>query len=649
MNLPYALTISFAVLCSFVCPTAHAQAPSRTAFAVIIGNNHSLSGQRAELHYADDDAAKYFAMFQGIAEGHAYLLTNVDRDSARLFPQVQAAVIAPTRRELARIGRELTGQVRAVVDAGGAADLYFIYAGHGDVDRGQGYIELADGRFASADLEAWLRAIPFTRAHLILDSCNSFFMLATRKPGGRYYATSEDAARALSKRLPNVGVFLSTSADGDAFEWSDIQSGVFSHIVRSGLLGAADADGDGGVDYLELAAFVATATAEVPNPNMRPHVFARGPGGDDEVAIVNLAGRTRVREVKLEPGASARLRLRDRDGIPILDAHPEAGTALALSIPDDWAEGASLERSEEAGKPLTFALQDSGLELRSEPASVYAARGSADVFQRLFVRAYGPKAVAHYRAEAQHAVTPVFGVSQESAARMRLLLDQVASAERADRVVGATVSFSVGAVLGAVGTIGLIRAETATGGGETSQVIGYGVQAAVGAGVLLTGAWTLWQPGAGARLASDYREALGSNGDYMRAFALADDKLRDLAKGEALGRWITGIGGGVLSAVGGTMIVIGGAFDVWGHDVERGQTTRAATKRENARNSSVPLYLSGGSLLTLGAAWVVSAAFADTPVQRLATIWEHDPGHVQLRPSLALSPHDGSISLHGRF
>ena len=73
-----------------------------------------------------------------------------------------------------------------------------------------------------------------------------------------------------------MGVFLSTSADGEAFEWSEIQSGIFSHVVRSGLLGGADADGDGQVSYLELAAFVDTATTDVRNPNMRPHVFSRG-------------------------------------------------------------------------------------------------------------------------------------------------------------------------------------------------------------------------------------------------------------------------------------------------------------------------------------------------------------------------------------
>ena len=63
-----------------------------------------------------------------------------------------------------------------------------------------------------------------THARVIFDA----FRLAScsvSKPGGRHFATSEDATRALASQLPNVGVFLSTSAEGEAFEWSEIRSG----------------------------------------------------------------------------------------------------------------------------------------------------------------------------------------------------------------------------------------------------------------------------------------------------------------------------------------------------------------------------------------------------------------------------------------
>ncbi|HXN30529.1 MAG TPA: caspase family protein, partial [Polyangiaceae bacterium] len=305
MTMRRVLLVLFAVfVVTLAAPAGQAAVPAhRAAFAVVIGNNRSLGSRRPDLHYADDDAAKYFAILQTVAPDQVSLLADFDDDTARLFPEARVRAVAPTRAELLRVGRELAVRVQAAADAGSETDVYFVFAGHGDVDQGIGFVDLADARFTSLDLEQWLRAIPFSRAHVILDSCTSFFMFGARGPGGRYYATPEDALRSLAARLPNVGVFLSTSAEGESFEWSEIQSGVFSHVVRSGLLGAADADGDGNVSYVELAAFVATATADVANPNMRPHVFSRGPGGRDDQPIIGAHGRTGARTVRLSDAA----------------------------------------------------------------------------------------------------------------------------------------------------------------------------------------------------------------------------------------------------------------------------------------------------------------------------------------------------------
>ena len=363
---------------------------------MVIGNNKSLGRRRPDLHYADDDAARYYEILQTLAPGAVSLLSEFDRDTARLFPQVVPRAALPTRGALDAVGKHLAEQVNAARTAGRETDVYFVFAGHGDVAEGEGFIELADERFRSSDLLAWLRAIPFTRAHVILDSCNSFFMLGVRKPGGRHFATSEDATRALASRLPNVGVFLSTSAEGEAFEWSEIQSGIFSHVVRSGLLGAADANGDGSVSYLELAAFVHTATADVRNPNMRPHVFSRGPGAADDAAIVRLRNMTAVRRFELGDASSIRIRLRDENGLPLLDAHTERALPLRIALPEAWAKGAVLERvsgesvtklyavPEPPGTVTLAALQD--LNARG------AVRGPDETFRTLFAQPFGPHA-----------------------------------------------------------------------------------------------------------------------------------------------------------------------------------------------------------------------------------------------------------------
>ena len=67
---------------------------------------------------------------------------------------------------------------------------------------------------------------------------------------------------------------------GESHEWAGFEAGVFSHEVRSGLFGAADADGDGRVTYAEIAAFVRRANEAIPADRFRPQVLARPPQGD---------------------------------------------------------------------------------------------------------------------------------------------------------------------------------------------------------------------------------------------------------------------------------------------------------------------------------------------------------------------------------
>lgn len=628
------------LLALFTAAPAGAETPPRhMAFAVVIGNNRSLGHRRPDLHYADDDAAKYFAILQTIAPGRVSLLSDFDDDTARLFPDARSQAHPPTRSELLRVGHELADQIRTVAATGTTTDLYFIFAGHGDVDEGTGFIELADARFTSPDLEQWLRAIPFARAHVILDSCNSFFMLGARKPGGHYYATSEDAARSLAERLPNVGVFLSTSAEGEAFEWSEIQSGVFSHVVRSGLLGAADANGDGAISYLELAAFVATATADVRNPNMRPHVYARGPGGREDEPIVVAGPRSGARAFRLRHDAPMRIRLRDRDALPVLDANEEGGQTLAISVPDPWVDGAIVERPEsgDAGAPLqTFAVPAAVANADLTLASLQpmdprgAARGPAEIFESLFHRPFGPRALAQYSAEARAAPPDVYGVSREDAERMDLLLGQIESAERGQRLFKGYFGLGVGAVLGVVGASLLYYDKSLGPGDDRTAEVGGALYAGLGALSLGIGAYTLSQPGAGELAASEYRASLQNGTDYARAFAAAEMRLRALAAREAQRRAIQRSVGAVVA-----LVFAGGlAYN----------EVTATTSTQRLVGRAV-----GGSGILLGATLIAGSYLIESPIERLTTVWERDPGMLHLQPTFAPVVGGGMFGLTGRF
>src|SRR5262249_44273336 len=153
-------------------------------------------------------------------EENVVLHTELDRDTERLYPWARSVARPPTQSAVAATIADFTRRVSVVTQAGGSVDFYFVFAGHGDVDAGVGFLELRDARFTSMDVEAMLRAIPTTRSHVMLDSCNSFFVMNARRPGGRPIATTADEARTLSERLPNVGVFLSTSSEAEVFEWS---------------------------------------------------------------------------------------------------------------------------------------------------------------------------------------------------------------------------------------------------------------------------------------------------------------------------------------------------------------------------------------------------------------------------------------------
>jgi hypothetical protein len=631
------------LLCGYV---GRADPPvPRTSFAVVIGNNRSLGNRRPDLHYADDDAAKYFDILQTVAPGRVTLLADFDEDTARLFPEEHSHASMPTRAELLRIGQELAGAVRGAARVERETDLYFVFAGHGDVDEGMGFIELADARFTSADLESWLRAIPFSRAHVILDSCNSFFMLGARRPGGRYYATPEDAARALSARLPNVGVFLSTSAEGESFEWSELQSGVFSHVVRSGLLGAADADGDGAVSYVELAAFVATATADVRNPTMRPHVYARGPVGRDDARLIAVnTGKFGARTFRLSDSAPMRVRLLDQESVPILDAHEEAGQALVVSLPEAWAQGAVVERpgAGDLALPLeTFALSapDAKGELvlaSHQPVSTRgAARGPAEIFHKLFARPFGPHAFASYVAQAGTLPPPVYGVSREDAERMDLLLGQIESAEHGQRLLSGLTFLGLGAIYGVAGASTLYFAGRLDNATRNSSNVWGGTLVGLGAIAAAYGVYSLAMPWSGEQAALEYRAALGSGTDYARAFAAADARLQVLAEREKRRRWwLRGIG---------TVVVAGSIALVTYNEV----TASSPTQRLDGR-------LFGGTAALLGGVMVGVSYLIESPIERLMRVWERDPAmrHLQpteIAPQIAPTAGGFTFGLTGRF
>ncbi|MGA7122249.1 MAG: hypothetical protein WBY94_19255, partial [Polyangiaceae bacterium] len=258
-----------------------------------------------------------------------------------------------------------------------------------------------------------------------------------------------------------------------------------------------------------------------------------------------------------------------------------------------------------------------------------ASRGPAEIFQKLFIRPFGPRALATYVAEASAASPPVYGVSREDADRMDLLLGQIEGAERGQRLLSATAFLGLAAVYGAVGVsqIAFDRSDSATP--KSSADAAGALFLGLGALSLGYSAYTFARPWAGERLASEYRGALAA-GDYAHAFAVANERLDELAAVEARNRWIRGIAGSVL--------IVGSAAAIVGTEL----SSESDATRLNVRAF-------GGALGVIGVVGLASAFLIESPIARLTTVWRRDPSLIHIQPTVAPLQGGATFGLVGSF
>lgn len=297
------------------------------AFALVVGVNQSFDPEQPRLRYADDDALRYRELFVALG-ARTLVLTRADENTARLHDVRQVA--APTRAELTRAMTELAAAISEAKATGARTSLTFVYAGHGGVRNGAGYVSLEDGPLSGEALaELVAERTDADEVHVVVDACASFLLAYGRGPGGERRALEGFAVSSRLARNPKVGLLLSTSSAAQSHEWEAFQAGVFSHEVRSGLYGGADADRDGQVSYREIAAFVQRANAAIPNERFRPRVYARAPEGTPR--LVDLRAGL-ARRVELD-AKGHRLVLEDGLGVRLADLHTAPGQTAQLVRP----------------------------------------------------------------------------------------------------------------------------------------------------------------------------------------------------------------------------------------------------------------------------------------------------------------------------
>jgi hypothetical protein len=314
-------------------PAALAGAPDQVDFALVIGVNQSVESGVPPLRYADDDAARYRDLLR-VLGARTYLFATLDENTRRLHPEAAAEAQPAQRARLheavARIGAEVT-QAR---QGGRPTTLYVVYAGHGHIagDGKTGFVSLDDGRLTGRQiLDEIIDRAGADRTHLIVDACNSYMLALGRGRGGQRWPVSGYARLdgALLERK-DVGLLLSTSSERQSHEWSAFQAGVFSHEVRSGMYGPADADGDGVVSYQEIAAFVRRANESIANEKFRPELFWRPPA--DTTTLVDLLAAL-GRRVEIPGAHSSHYYLEDPQGVRLADFHNGPSLTVRLLRP----------------------------------------------------------------------------------------------------------------------------------------------------------------------------------------------------------------------------------------------------------------------------------------------------------------------------
>jgi hypothetical protein len=371
-------------------------------YVIAIGNNAApVTSQNdsdlRELRYADDDAASVFTFLRPLA-ADAHLLTVLDQDSQRRFPSLAKIAQPPSLGELRRIVASYHERFEADRQRGDDPVLTLFYSGHGSRPEGKAAaLSMLDGPLTQAVLyDEILAVLPARYIHLLVDACYAEAVVRPRDLQAQTVEVSDAelqsyASHSTLARFPNVGAVIATSSAAQTHEWDVYRQGVFSYELLSGLRGGADVNGDGRVEYSELAAFLAAANREVSDERARLAVLTRAPLVNRRIPIVDLH---ELRDTGRLTGTGAALGwfvIEDERGNRLADVRAEPTFRVSLAVPA--GETLFLRNSAQEARvsvPRGGVVTLSSVEMH--PLSVLA-RGAVELAleRGLFAASFGPE------------------------------------------------------------------------------------------------------------------------------------------------------------------------------------------------------------------------------------------------------------------
>ena len=305
--------------------------------ALVIAHNGSDDPSLPDLRFADDDGVLWAETLQRLGV-ETTLLVDPDAVTRAGGRPVLAGARPPTPDEVKREVARLRAASLADDELGRQTDVLVVYVGHGNTDEaGRAYFTLAGGRLDKASLYSdVVDPLSADYVHVIVDACRASGVVGSR--GGQTDAAVLAELRGMLAReqlatRPTVGAVFAESDDGETHEWSRIRAGVFSHVARSGLMGAADINGDGRVEYSELGAFVSASLQGVKGLPARLTIHAFAPTGEPRRPLVGPAPRGP--SLTLPSGFEhSRISVEDADGRRLADVRRAEDQYVLLRLPE---------------------------------------------------------------------------------------------------------------------------------------------------------------------------------------------------------------------------------------------------------------------------------------------------------------------------
>jgi hypothetical protein len=277
-------------------------------FAVVVGNDAGQPPDGA-LSYAETDAARVSSVMLevgGVRPENLVMLRGQDATTVR---------------------RTLIAVNERVRLAGKQTVLVVYYSGHADAEA----LHLGGTQLELSELEQLVRGSAATFRLLIVDACRSGAL--TRVKGG---APIPPFDIKLGERVAGEGaVFLtSSSASEDSQESDEIKGSFFTHALVSGLLGAADENGDGRVTLDEAYRYAYATTLRSSSRSLagtQHPTFDYEVRGQGELVLATLTAAPNRAQLLLPEGRTWLLFQGSQDGAVVGEVFARDG-ARRLSV-----------------------------------------------------------------------------------------------------------------------------------------------------------------------------------------------------------------------------------------------------------------------------------------------------------------------------